>query len=121
MTVVVKEQRNRVVIDDENNVKVYVREPPHVVVTEVGIRGFPGGPGPIGPPGAAGTGGRYEHDQALSSATWTVLHNLGAIPSAVAVVDTAGTLVHGEVHHVDTNTMQLIFSAPFSGKAYVGT
>lgn len=58
----------------------------------------------------------YRHTQGISSASWTVVHNLGKRPS-VTVTDSAGTMILGQVHYVDDNTVQLDFSSPFSGYA----
>lgn len=60
----------------------------------------------------------YTHTQALSAATWTIVHNLGKMP-AVSVVDSANTKVYGEVVYIDTNTLQVLFTAAFSGYAYL--
>lgn len=43
-------------------------------------------------------------------------HNLNGYP-AVSVVDSAGSQVFGDVHYLDTMTVQILFSAPFSGQA----
>lgn len=60
----------------------------------------------------------YIHDQILASANWNVRHNLGKYPS-VSVVDSAGSLVQGDVEYLDTNTLTITFTAEFSGKAYL--
>lgn len=60
---------------------------------------------------------QYEHIQSSASATWTVAHNLGKVPS-VSVIDSSGKLVFGGVQHTDANNTILTFSAPFAGKAY---
>lgn len=60
----------------------------------------------------------YVHDQILASETWEINHNLGFYP-LVDVIDSGGTLVIGDVHHVDVNNLILTFSAPFSGKALI--
>lgn len=52
-----------------------------------------------------------------ASKVWTVAHNLGKRP-AVTVVDSAGTVVIGEVDYLDDNTVRLTFCAAFSGTAY---
>lgn len=67
---------------------------------------------------AVAGGTTYTHDQAVAAATWTVAHGLGRYPS-VTVVDSAGTMVFGEVNYLDANTVQLDFSTAFSGKAYL--
>jgi len=61
---------------------------------------------------------RYIHDQPVPATTWNVVHDLGGRPS-VTVVDSAGTVVHGEVSYSSDSEIQLNFSAPFSGKAYL--
>jgi len=59
----------------------------------------------------------YAHNQLDPEAVWTVTHNLGKKPS-VTVVDSAETVVIGDVEYIDDNTVQLTFFAAFSGKAY---
>jgi hypothetical protein len=56
------------------------------------------------------------HTQVSAASTWTVTHNLGGYPN-VTVVDSAGTRVEGDTRYIDQNTVQLSFSAPFSGQA----
>jgi hypothetical protein len=61
----------------------------------------------------------YTHAQAIPEAVWTITHDLvGKYPS-VSVVDSAGSLVIGEVHYVGTNQVVLNFSSAFSGIAYL--
>jgi len=60
----------------------------------------------------------YVHDQATSSATWNIAHNLGKLPS-VTVVDTAGSVVIGNINYTDANNLVLVFNDGFSGQAYV--
>ena len=76
--------------------------------------------GKDGKDGKDGRDGRstYIHQQQSASSTWTINHNLDAYPS-VSVVDSAGTKVFGEVGYVDTNTLVISFTAPFSGVAYL--
>ncbi len=67
----------------------------------------------------AGTGdAHYVHNQASPSATWTIVHNLGKKPS-VEIVDSAETVVEGNVQYVDNNVVTVTFSSGFSGKAYL--
>jgi hypothetical protein len=56
----------------------------------------------------------HTHKQAQAAKVWTVAHNLGKRP-AVTVVDSAGTVVIGEVDYLDDNTVRLTFCAAFSG------
>jgi hypothetical protein len=69
--------------------------------------------------GVTGGGGDafYEHIQLDPEAVWTITHNLGKKP-AITVVDSADTVVIGEVEYIDNNSVQLTFAAAFSGKAY---
>lgn len=82
-----------------------------------GAAGAQGQTGPQGIPGTAGSDLNYTHTQLTPSASWTVTHNLGKRP-AVAVVDSAGSSVVGEVTYLDDNTVQLDFSGAFAGIAY---
>lgn len=59
----------------------------------------------------------YVHSQPNASAEWSVVHNLNKFPS-VTVVDSAGSIVVGDVEYVNMNTVVIKFMAPFSGKAY---
>lgn len=60
----------------------------------------------------------YAHTQGTSSATWTIAHNLDFYPN-VTVVDSAGTIVEGEISYTNRNQVVLTFAASFSGKAYL--
>jgi hypothetical protein len=62
--------------------------------------------------------GSYAHTQSVSSATWTITHNLGYRP-AVSVVDSGGNYVVGDVNYVSVNALTISFSAPFGGFAYL--
>ena len=56
--------------------------------------------------------------QASPSATWNITHELGGRPS-VTIVDSAGTVVYGEVVYNSNTSITAFFSAPFSGFAYL--
>jgi hypothetical protein len=60
----------------------------------------------------------YVHDQLSSSAVWIVMHNLNKYPN-VTILDSAGTLVIGEIEYISKNSLILRFAAEFSGKAYL--
>jgi hypothetical protein len=62
--------------------------------------------------------GSYAHTQSVSSATWTITHNLGYRP-AVSVVDSGGNHVVGDVNYISTNSLTISFSSPFGGSAYL--
>ena len=59
----------------------------------------------------------YVHDQGSASATWVVTHNLNKYCS-VTVVDTANTVVIGEIEYNSVNQATLTFQSAFAGKAY---
>ena len=60
----------------------------------------------------------FNYVQMTSSSTWTIKHNLNFHPN-VTVVDSAGTIVEGEMTYVDQNNMILHFQSAFSGNAYL--
>ena len=72
--------------------------------------------------GGSGGGGTsastYTYIQTSPAQTWNIFHKLGRMPS-VTVVDSAGTVVRGEVEYIDSNTIKVSFSGGFSGKAYL--
>lgn len=85
-----------------------------IEVTQV-TTGLTGAPGDT----VAGTGDRtFVHSQSPASDLWTVNHNLSKYPS-VDVFDSAGDQVDGEVRHINENSLRIVFSAPFSGVAYL--
>lgn len=77
----------------------------------------------IGPPiaailgGATGSDLTYVHDQTTPSASWTVAHGLSKFPSAV-IVDSAGTVVVGDITYLDVNHVRMDFVGAFAGKAF---
>lgn len=98
---------------------------PQVTITEgaqgaAGPAGPPGPQGPQGPPGSGGGGGggTFTWDQATPSVLWTVVHNLGFFPN-VTVVDSAKSTVVGHVTYIDSNTLQIEFTAAFAGQAFL--
>ena len=60
----------------------------------------------------------YTHTQNSASSSWSVKHDLGKKPS-VMVVDSADTVLHGEIEYTDLNNIVIKLSAPTSGKAYL--
>lgn len=60
----------------------------------------------------------YIHNQQTSEIEWQVTHNLDKFPS-VSVVDSANDEVIGEVSYINSNSLTIKFTAPFSGKAYL--
>lgn len=60
----------------------------------------------------------YHHTQSLSSNTWEVEHNLGFYPN-ITTMDSAGTLVEGELQHLSKYRLRVTYSAPISGQAFL--
>ena len=60
----------------------------------------------------------YEHTQGVASDSWVIAHNLGFKPN-VTVVDSAGSIVEGEIAYTNSNSLTVSFSSAFSGKAYI--
>jgi hypothetical protein len=60
----------------------------------------------------------YTHIQAIPSTQWIIIHNLNRNPS-VTVVDSAGSVVYGDIIYDSLNQLTISFSAGFSGKAYL--
>lgn len=107
-----------------------------IQVTEPGVAGPPNtlsiGTVTTGSPAASFTGtapnqvlnlvlpttGRHIHTQATPSTTWTINHALGGYP-AVSVVDSAKTVVYGEITYISTSQVVVNFSSAFSGNAYL--
>lgn len=87
-----------------------------------GQDGQPGADGQPGPPGEPGTPGggpqSYIHDQGAAASTWVIAHNLGFYPN-VAVVDSGGNEVEGLVRYIDVNNLEIDFTTPFGGKAFL--
>jgi len=71
-------------------------------------------------PEIGGGGGdlNFTFTQNTPSATWTITHDLGKF-SSVSVVDSANTVVYGNVDYINDNSLRVTFSAAFSGKAYL--
>ena len=60
----------------------------------------------------------FNHQQGIASNTWTIRHNLNFYPN-VTVVDSAGTIVEGEITYTNRNSLVLTFQSAFSGNAYL--
>lgn len=61
---------------------------------------------------------RHIHTQNTVSTEWVITHTLGGRPS-VTVVDSAGTVVIGEVQYDSNTQVTISFTAAFSGYAYL--
>jgi len=60
----------------------------------------------------------FVHTQIEATKEWIISHPLDKHP-AVAVVDSAGSIVIGEVDYISKSIVRLRFTAEFSGKAYL--
>ena len=60
----------------------------------------------------------YIYNQPVAAATWTINHPLNKRP-AVTVVDSAGTVVVGDIVYNSDSQLEISFSGAFSGKAYL--
>ena len=54
----------------------------------------------------------------VAAAQWTITHNLGKYPS-VTVVDSANTVVVGNVDYTSSNSLVITFNAAFSGCVFL--
>jgi hypothetical protein len=61
---------------------------------------------------------KYTHSQSSASAQWVINHNLNKKPS-IAVVDSAGNNVIGEITYTNNNSITVDFSGSFAGYAYL--
>ena len=117
-----------------------------VMVVNEGIRGEDGkqgNPGIPGPPGDGSTAFATQqevlegvktdavvspatlapalsktHSQINPSATWDIVHNMNRYP-AVSIVDSAGSIVIGDVEHLSASALRVTFFSGFSGTAYL--
>tara|TARA_B110000908_G_scaffold171894_1_gene236426 strand:+ start:1202 stop:1744 length:543 start_codon:yes stop_codon:yes gene_type:complete len=62
--------------------------------------------------------GTYTQCFEVATVKWTITHNLGKFPS-VTVVDLDNNVVIGDVDYLSTNIIQITFSIPFSGCAFL--
>jgi type IV secretory pathway protease TraF len=60
----------------------------------------------------------YAHDQGIPSIVWSITHGLNKYPSVLAV-DTANSVVVGQIEYIDLNNIKITFNASFSGSAYL--
>jgi hypothetical protein len=70
----------------------------------------------VGPQGLPG--GSYRHVQNATASSWVIVHSLGYEPN-VAVFDSGGTQVIGDITHNSVNQLTVTFSSAFSGVAYL--
>lgn len=74
----------------------------------------------LGRPPASGGGAAYTHVQTVPAATWTVDHQLGLKPVAIAVLlDTYDGPAICDVTYPDTNTAVIALDVAATGRATV--
>ena len=61
---------------------------------------------------------RHVHTQGSAATSWSITHALTGYPS-VTVVDSAGTVVIGDVQYNSTTSITVTFQSAFAGKAYL--
>lgn len=66
-----------------------------------------------------GSNTEFEFTQVSPLSTWTVNHNLGRRPTAVAVLSPGGVEVEAGVIHVSNSQLVVQFSQPYSGSVRV--
>lgn len=60
----------------------------------------------------------FEYAQSIPSQEWEITHTLKKFP-AVTVVDSAGSVVVGDINYIDDSNITISFQAAFAGKAYL--
>jgi len=69
--------------------------------------------------GGVGSGDiHYTYVQSAPTDTWVIQHDLNKKPS-VTVVDSADTVVYGNIKYNSLNRLTITFNASFAGKAYL--
>jgi hypothetical protein len=95
---------NVIINEDTANVVIVNQDAPNQVVVRLAANG--------------GNTRRHVHTQSVASDEWVINHTLGGKPS-VTVVDSADTVVIGEVTYNSNSQVTVEFTAPFSGYAYL--
>jgi hypothetical protein len=57
-------------------------------------------------------------EQNVASTNWIITHDLPYMPN-VTVVDSAGSVMHGEIRYLTNTSLEIVFAGAFSGKAYL--
>lgn len=60
----------------------------------------------------------YTHTQMIAEKVWNIQHNLGRYPQ-ITIVDSAQSIVMGDVQYIDTNNIIVTFLGEFSGMAHL--
>lgn len=117
-----------VILDPIDTVEVVIEPITVIEIDTPGPQGaigatstVPGPTGPTGSPGPAGPAGSnftYHHVQNTPASTWVIVHNLNGYPN-ISIVDSAGTVVEGEVTYNSANQITMTFTGSFAGDAYL--
>lgn len=96
---------NNVIVNEDTANKVLVnQDAPNQVVVRLSTSG--------------GNTRRHVHSQGVATSEWVITHTLDGRPS-IMVVDSAGTVVIGEVQYDSDTQIKVLFTVPFSGYAYL--
>jgi len=116
---------NNVVVQEEtaNNVNVYQDSPNSVIINEdtaakVVVNQDSPNQVVVKLATTSGSTRRFVYTQASPAEVWTIDHSLGGRPS-VTIVDTAETVVIGEVTYISNSQITVTFTAAFAGYAYL--
>lgn len=60
----------------------------------------------------------YVYRKSIPASVWEITHNMDKFPS-VTIVDSAGSVVMGEVTYESKNKLKVTFTAEFGGSAYL--
>jgi hypothetical protein len=104
---------DELIINQSINEIVVNNHAPEVIISEVGIQGIPG---PVAPVPVSLFS--YTYNQQTSAKTWNINHNLNYRPGVFAI-DYGGNIMEGDIVHIDANNVQLNFSIPVTGYAYL--
>ena len=106
-----------VLADQDQTVRsIALSEPASLIVVDQNI-GPKGDPGPQGDP-APLTWQTFVYTQDTVADVWTIAHGM-PYPPNITVVDSSGRVVEGDVLYVSDTEIQVTFSAPFAGVAYL--
>lgn len=96
---------NNVIVNEDSVNRVVVnQDAPNQVVVRLAANG--------------GNTRRHVHSQPVAVETWLITHSLGGKPS-ITIVDTADTVVIGEVTYISDSQIRVEFTSAFSGFAYL--
>lgn len=96
---------NNVIVNEDSANKVVVnQDSPNQVIVRLAANG--------------GNTRRHVHTQSSPSTEWIINHTLGGRPS-ITIVDSAETVVIGEVTYISDSQIIVEFTSAFSGYAYL--